>query len=173
MYYDNPSASSIANSTLAYLFYSNGSSLADWTVVGSTVNTTVGVPPPSFSVAPTQYAYIKAIPDYNSSQLYEIDTDFNTPFETDYFFLDNSTGGGLKVRWDEGGTYFSSILPSVNWATWGASLTGLGTAPTNVWFSAKIFNTNSTYINVTDTYGTSEIYPSQNLGGYKIGRAHV
>jgi len=151
LYYDNSNSnvSSVADANNAYIFYNNGSTLQGWTNFSATIDLTSGKPAPSLSVGPSHYAYIDAIPLFNSSERYEIDVDFYTSLVYDFYFLDNSLGVGQKLRFDARGTYSSCVIPSGSWASWGASITSpLGQAPSNTWFSARILTINTTYITV-------------------------
>ena len=169
MYYGNPSATSIANSTQAYLFFSNGSSLSSWTVSGSTVSSSVGVPPPSIQSTARQYAYIDAVPDYNTSQLYEWDYDIEVGDLADFKVSANSSGYGTYFKVDGRSGLYSFFLASDGWGVRSTPVgANLPQALANVWYDTRIYQVNSTSfaVNLSGIGSMTFTPPLGYLGGY-------
>lgn len=100
----------------------DGSSLAGWTTVGTSLDGTIGNPVPSFKVNGAGYAAIN-VPDVVIGKT-EIRFDMrlatgSTPLANFAFFC-SSTGKGLIASFEGRTSFSSSIEPLNSWTSWGA-----------------------------------------------------
>jgi PKD repeat protein len=166
MYYGNSTLTTTSDGTNTFDFFSDGSSLAGWTMSSPvpTVDSTIGQPLPSFKAVGGTYAYRDI--GLTSNKILEYDG-YVIPGATDLcnvYFLTNAAGSGQMFRLESRAATSTGLATTTSWTSWTApSVYGPVTA--GVWHKVKIVLDSTTASGTVDgtSYGSLTF---SNNGGY-------
>lgn len=166
LYFGNSSATSASNAANTFNFYSDGSSLTNWTNNGATVNSSNGNPEPSLEATGGTYAYINAGLTPNMAVDLDVWVISGAIDLCNFYFLTDSSGEGQMIRLDARSKNYSDFAATTSWTGWGTPTSG-ETVSAGVWHHVQLL------LGATQVHGyidgaetATSPYTFANNGGY-------